>query len=44
MLNIAYPHASVVLVLVGGCVICICSEVEYLGKEGSYTNSSKEVV
>ena len=44
MLNIAYTHASVVLVLVGGCVILISSKVEYLDKEGSYINSSKEVI
>ena len=61
MLNIAYTHASVVLVIfiicyktsnlidiiiqydVGGCVICISSKVEYLYKEGSYINSTKDV-
>ena len=28
---------------VGGCVICISNKVEYLDKEGSYINSTKEV-
>ena len=29
---------------VGGCVICISNKVEYLDKEESYINSTKEVV
>ena len=29
---------------VGGSVICISNKVEYLDKEESYVNSSKEVV
>ena len=29
---------------VGGCVICISYEVEYLDKERSYKNSTKEVI
>ena len=61
MLNIAYTHASVVLVIflyyilqnkqsnryslhVGGCAICLSNKVEYLDKEESYINSTKEVV
>ena len=28
---------------VGGCAICISNEVEYLDKEWSYINSTKEV-
>ena len=30
--------------LCGGCVICISNKVEYLDKEESYKNSTKEVV
>ena len=64
MLNIAYTHASVVLVIfhyymlqnkqsnrypiiqydVGVCVIYVSNKVEYLDKEGSYINCTKEVV
>ena len=29
---------------VGGCVICISYQVEYLDKERSYKNSTKEVI
>ena len=29
---------------VSGCAICISSKVEYLNKEGSFLNSTKEVV
>ena len=29
---------------VGDCAICISNKVEYLDKEGSYINSTKEVV
>ena len=29
---------------VGGCVICKSNKVEYLDKEGSYINFTKEVV
>ena len=29
---------------VGGCVICISNKAEYLDKEESYDNSTKEVI
>ena len=29
---------------VGGCVICVSNKVEYLNKEESYDNSTKEVI
>ena len=62
MLNMAYTHASAVLVIfhyhmlqnkqsdrhslysMTGCVICISNKVEYLDKEESYKNFTKEVV
>ena len=59
MLNIAYTHTSVVLVIfhyymlknkesnrysLYSMQICISNKVEYIDKEGSYINSTKEVV
>ena len=29
---------------ISGCVICISNKVEYLDKEESYKNSTKEVI
>ena len=51
--HIAYAHISAVsaifcryisVIYVTRCVVCICNKVEYLDKEQSYKNSTKEVI
>ena len=42
--SLSYFKSIIIQYDVGGWVICISNKVEYVDKEGSYKNSTKEVV